>query len=119
MSFFFKWHPTHIDVLVQERHNSSELAMELCLSCTNPSTWPLGFLNVSIIKNLDPSGTVDALAPSISRLSVAMVLTTQDKQLLIFHKEGFPLPVPSHQWEMIEKCKYIFIIPKINLARQG
>ena len=29
----------HIDGLVQERHNSSALAMELCLSCTNPSIW--------------------------------------------------------------------------------
>ena len=27
----------HIDGLVQERHNSSALAMELCLSCINPS----------------------------------------------------------------------------------
>ena len=27
----------HIDGLVQERRNSSALAMELCLSCTNPS----------------------------------------------------------------------------------
>ena len=27
----------NIDGLVQERHNSSALAMELCLSCTNPS----------------------------------------------------------------------------------
>ena len=26
----------HFDGLVQERHNSSALAMELCLSCTNP-----------------------------------------------------------------------------------
>ena len=29
----------HIDGLVQERRNSSALAMELRLSCTNPSTW--------------------------------------------------------------------------------
>ena len=28
-----------IDGLVQERCNSSALAMELCLSCTNPSIW--------------------------------------------------------------------------------
>ena len=27
----------HIEGLVQERHNSSALAMELRLSCTNPS----------------------------------------------------------------------------------
>ena len=29
----------HIDGLVQERRNSSALAMELCLSCINPSIW--------------------------------------------------------------------------------
>ena len=27
----------HLDGLVQERRNSSALAVELCLSCTNPS----------------------------------------------------------------------------------
>ena len=31
----------YIDGLVQERGNSSALAMELRLSCTNPSTWPI------------------------------------------------------------------------------
>ena len=30
------------DGLEQERRNSSALAMELCLSCTNPSKWLLG-----------------------------------------------------------------------------
>ena len=30
-------YPLHIDGLVQERRNSSVLAMELCLCCTNPS----------------------------------------------------------------------------------
>ena len=29
----------YFDGLVQERHNSSALAMELHLSCTNPSIW--------------------------------------------------------------------------------
>ena len=29
---------TEFDGLVQERRNSSALAMELCLSCTNPPT---------------------------------------------------------------------------------
>ena len=34
------WHPyTKIDELVQERRNSSALAMELRLSCINPSKW--------------------------------------------------------------------------------
>ena len=31
-----------IDGLVQERHISSALAMELRLSCTNPSIWKQG-----------------------------------------------------------------------------
>ena len=38
---------THTDGLVQERCNSSALAMELLLSCTNPSIWwwqPIPFL---------------------------------------------------------------------------
>ena len=30
-------HDDNVDGLVQERRNSSALAMELCLSCTNPS----------------------------------------------------------------------------------
>ena len=35
--YFFLPCTNHIDGLVQERHNSIALAMELCLSCTNPS----------------------------------------------------------------------------------
>ena len=29
----------YLDELVQERHNSIANALELCLSCTNPSIW--------------------------------------------------------------------------------
>ena len=37
-AFGQQWEETlQIDVLVQERRNSSALAMELCLSCTNTS----------------------------------------------------------------------------------
>ena len=36
----------HIDGLVQERRNSSALAMELRLSCTNPSIWRTKIMNV-------------------------------------------------------------------------
>ena len=36
-------HDHHTDGLVQERHNSSALAMELCLSCINPSIQTCGF----------------------------------------------------------------------------
>ena len=35
---------THIDQLVQERRNPSALAMELSLSCINPSMWALRHL---------------------------------------------------------------------------
>ena len=33
------WNKEYIDGLVQERHNSIANALELCLSCTNPSIW--------------------------------------------------------------------------------
>ena len=36
MRIFYEF---HIDGLVQERRNSSAFAMELRLSCTNPSTY--------------------------------------------------------------------------------
>ena len=35
----YLWH--YVDGLVQERHTSTANALELCLSCTNPSTYPL------------------------------------------------------------------------------
>ena len=38
----------YIDGLLQERRNSSALAMELHLSCSNPSIYPHGVSNVSI-----------------------------------------------------------------------
>ena len=48
---------------------------------------------------------VDALASCIARSSVTMVLTMQDKWVLVFHKEGFQLPVLSQFWEIINKAK--------------
>ena len=36
----------------------------------------------------------DALAPCISRPSAAMILIMQEKQVFVFHQEGFQLPEP-------------------------
>ena len=42
----------NIDMLGQERHNASALAMELCLSCTNPSqcnaVWEKKYFNLNL-----------------------------------------------------------------------
>ena len=54
--------------------------------------------------------TADALAPRVARASAAMVLTMEDKQILVFHEEGFQLPVPSPFCEKLE------IFSKINSA---
>ena len=40
-------HEDDIHWLVQERHNSSALAMELPLSCTNTSIWPSAVISTS------------------------------------------------------------------------
>ena len=37
----------------------------------------------------------DALATCVARSSATMVLTTQDKQVLVFHEEGLQLTTPS------------------------
>ena len=42
----------HLDALVQERRNSSALAMELRLSCTNPSTWSVDHLSYFMKKSI-------------------------------------------------------------------
>ena len=41
-----------IDALVQERHNFSALAMELRLSCANPSRWSHGCLIFIVVINI-------------------------------------------------------------------
>ena len=38
----------------------------------------------------------DALAPYVARTSAAMILTLQNRQVLVLFEEGFQLP-PSHQ----------------------
>ena len=51
-----------MDRLVQERRNSSALAMELCLSCTNPSKFGLNILGaVSIRKTVLPGMAIPML----------------------------------------------------------
>ena len=41
---------------------------------------------------------IDALDPSVTKPSEAMVLMVKDKFHLAFHKEGFQLPVPPQCW---------------------
>ena len=42
----------------------------------------------------------EALATCVAKSS-AMVLCMQEKTVLVVHKEGFQLPVPSQWWEMM------------------
>ena len=51
-------HYQYIDGLVQERHNSSALAMELRLSCTNPSIFELHFFGMGMMLNLISLGLI-------------------------------------------------------------
>ena len=62
--------------------------------------------------------TSDALAPCITRSSAAVVLTAQDKQVLVFLGGGFQWPGSSWCWEMVENANMI-LFPKITSAEQG
>ena len=67
-----------IDGLVQERRNSSVLAMKLCLSCTNPLIskdmivlWEITLLMLRLeySGNFINTTAVDAMAPCVTRTS--------------------------------------------------
>ena len=47
-----------------------------------------------ILDNYVNTVTADALAPCVSRLSAAMVLTMQHRGALASHQEGFQLYIP-------------------------
>ena len=62
---------TYFDGLVQERRNSNALAMELCLSCTNPSIYIVK-MNCDLYKI--NAIVADDLAPVITRASATRAL---------------------------------------------
>ena len=70
-SHFQNYH--HIDELVQERCKSSALAMELCLSCTNPLICPGGHW-VKICVSVPYICTVGTLVGLLGKLSWTTVL---------------------------------------------
>ena len=45
-----------------------------------------------------------------ARSSAVMVLTMQDKGVLVFQEEGFQLPVISHCWKLIENAEFLCFI---------
>ena len=62
----------------------------------------------------------DALAPAITRSSTGMVLTMQDKRVLVFHMELFQTPLPSQCLGMIENVitSYPGIILRMHPANE-
>ena len=60
----------------------------------------------------------DVLAPCILRPSAAMILTQQDKKVMLFHMERYWLPVPSRHWEMRENINiFLPFLNKLTMAR--
>ena len=52
--------------------------------------------------------SADVLAPLVTRSSAAMVLTIQDKQILVLHVEGFQITTPFQFWEMMVNTNIIY-----------
>ena len=61
-----------------------------------------------------PSMAADAPAPCVTRASATIVLTMQDKRVLVFYKEKFQLPAPYQQFRNDWKI-YCYIFPKNKL----
>ena len=53
--------------------------------------------------------TADALAPCVAKSTASMILTVQDKYILVFLKKIFQLTAPSQCWEMIQIDANIFL----------
>ena len=49
----------------------------------------------------------DALVPYVTKSSATMALNMYEKQFVVFHKEGFPLPVPSQHFLSIINTEMI------------
>ena len=57
-------------------------------------------------------------APYVPQTSAAMVLTTQDKEVLIFRDEECQLPASSQFWEVIQNVNIFFMFSKISSSQQ-
>ena len=79
----------HIDELMQERHNSTVNALELSLSCTNPST--------SFRENQESNQIF-----FFQFLVLIMFHTTHPLQI---HDLSFSSPFPSTSWDLLESSK--------------
>ena len=89
------------------------------------------YIYIYISKKINPFGSdtkkfwenevktmsADALAPCITRTPATMVLTVLDKQFLVFHFEGFQLPVPILCWDKKNMKKFYVFTNKISTRR--
>ena len=55
-----------------------------------------------------PGEAADDLDPCVATPPATTVLNMKDKRDLVFHRKGFPLPVLSQCWEIIENGNMIF-----------
>ena len=61
----------------------------------------------------------DASAPCLTRSSASLASTVRNKQVFVFHKEGFQLPAPSQV--LMNGCKYnlCICVPKWIQEHEG
>ena len=82
-----------IEGLVQERCNSSALAMELHLSCTNPLIWVLNIANTAPADVLPPNGA----KPCTSTLLMMNLDMFSSKNLWISYDSCVPDDIQTNK----------------------
>ena len=111
----------HIDGLVQKRHNSSALAMELHLSCTNPlisyiySCFPCWWCSQNIPGRLNDYWWLGFLCCQLISNNVIYYMINRSLSFIWFQKFA-----PFQCWEMMGILNiYFSMCFKINSAWQG
>ena len=111
------WHHWNIDGLVQERRNSSALAMELRLSCTNPSiytvTWNMwqafqSLISYVLVDQSQQLSTHTGAYHSIFTLSIKHVYNKQTKNTCILFNINTSSQATKYHMEWMETCSAIF-----------
>ena len=89
--------------------------IDICIKVFNPSGVETKIFQANYVNAM----AADALAPCIARPSTCIMLTKQDRWVLVFNEKGFQQPVSIQYWEIIQAMEIYSYFTETNLGCQG